>query len=118
MAERSVSDGELPFAQPEFPERLRPVAGNPERIQYCPRPITVQKYSLLRSRSLAIIRILCPHCHVSLSASELEQAEINDQRCLLCPDCAAVLVSEPCEAGCQATPRHSPEMAEFASDSQ
>ena len=34
-----------------------------------------------------MIRILCPHCHVSLSASELEQADINDQRCLLCPAC-------------------------------
>lgn len=65
-----------------------------------------------------MIRILCPHCHVSLSAIELEQAEINDQRCLLCPDCAAVLVSEPCEAKYQTTPRHSPEMPEFASDSQ
>lgn len=25
-----------------------------------------------------MIRILCPHCHVSLSPNELEQADIND----------------------------------------
>ncbi len=98
--------------------RLRPVVVDAERIQYCPLLITVQKYSLLRSGSLAIIRILCPHCHVSLSASELEQADINDQRCLLCPDCAVVLVSEAFEAECHATRWHCPEMAEFASDSQ
>ena len=58
-----------------------------------------------------MIRILCPHCHASLSAHELEQADINDQRCLLCPDCAAVLVSEAVEAECHATQEHCPEMA-------
>ena len=98
---------------------MRPVVVDAERIQYCPSPITVQKYSLQLSGSLAIIRILCPHCHVSLSASELEQADINNQRCLLCPDCAAVLVSEAFEAKCHDTTRRlCPEMAEFASDSQ
>jgi len=65
-----------------------------------------------------MIRILCPHCHVSLSPYELEQADINDQPCLLCPDCAAVLVSETFEAKCHATQKHCPEMAELARDSQ
>ena len=65
-----------------------------------------------------MIRILCPHCHVSLSPNELEQADINDQRCLLCPDCAAVLVSETSEAKSHAVQKHCPEMAEFARDSQ
>lgn len=65
-----------------------------------------------------MIRILCPHCHVSLSANELEQADINDQRCLLCPDCAAVLVSETSEAKCPAAQKHCLEMAEFARNSQ
>lgn len=44
-----------------------------------------------------MIRILCPHCHASLTTHELDQAEINGQHCLLCPDCAAVLVSERAE---------------------
>ena len=65
-----------------------------------------------------MIRILCPHCHVSLSPNELEQADINDQPCLLCPDCAAVLVSETSEAKCHASQKHGPELPEFARDSQ
>lgn len=46
-----------------------------------------------------MIRIVCPHCHAPLSTSELEQAMINGQLSLLCPECAAVLVSEAVPAG-------------------
>lgn len=41
-----------------------------------------------------MIRIVCPHCHAPLSSNELEQATINGQLSLVCPECAAVLVSE------------------------
>lgn len=42
-----------------------------------------------------MIRIVCPHCHAALAASELEQATLAGHLCLLCPECASVLVSEP-----------------------
>lgn len=42
-----------------------------------------------------MIRIVCPHCHSSLAASELEQATLAGHLCLLCPECASVLISEP-----------------------
>ena len=45
-----------------------------------------------------MIRIVCPHCHAPLSTSELEQASINGHLSLLCPECAAVLVSEAAPA--------------------
>lgn len=41
-----------------------------------------------------MIRIVCPHCHAPLSSAELEQATINGHLSLLCPECAAVLVSD------------------------
>ena len=41
-----------------------------------------------------MIRIVCPHCHAPLSTAELEQATIEGHLCLLCPECASVLVSE------------------------
>lgn len=41
-----------------------------------------------------MIRIVCPHCHAPLSSAELEQANINGQLSLICPECASVLVSE------------------------
>jgi uncharacterized protein YbaR (Trm112 family) len=47
-----------------------------------------------------MIRIVCPHCHGSLAFHELEQAEMSGRRCLLCPDCASVLVSESAESEC------------------
>lgn len=46
-----------------------------------------------------MIRIVCPHCHAPLSSNELEQATINGHLSLLCPECAAVLVSEAAPAG-------------------
>lgn len=44
-----------------------------------------------------MIRIVCPHCHVSLSALELEHASINGGDALICPECASVLVSDSVE---------------------
>ncbi len=41
-----------------------------------------------------MIRIVCPHCHAPLSSSGLEQATISGHLSLLCPECAAVLLSE------------------------
>ena len=46
-----------------------------------------------------MIRIICPHCHAPLSTHELEQATINGQLSLVCPECAAVLVSEAAPEG-------------------
>jgi Zn-finger nucleic acid-binding protein len=40
-------------------------------------------------------RIVCPHCHVSLSSTELEQVAIVGHLCLVCPECSTVLVSQP-----------------------
>lgn len=45
-----------------------------------------------------MIRIVCPHCHAAISTAELEQATINGQLSLVCPECAAVLVSEAAPA--------------------
>ena len=44
-----------------------------------------------------MIRIVCPYCHVPLSTAELEQVTIDAHTCLVCPECATVLVSEPHE---------------------
>jgi len=42
-----------------------------------------------------MIRIVCPHCHVPLSSTELEQATIAGHLSLICPECSLVLLSEP-----------------------
>jgi len=42
-----------------------------------------------------MIRIVCPHCHASLSSAELEQVTLNGFLCLVCPECSTVLVSQP-----------------------
>ncbi len=42
-----------------------------------------------------MFRIVCPHCHTSLSTAELEQATIAGQLNLVCPECSSVLLSEP-----------------------
>jgi Zn-finger nucleic acid-binding protein len=42
-----------------------------------------------------MFRIVCPHCHASLSTAELEQATIAGQLNLVCPECSSVLLSEP-----------------------
>ena len=41
-----------------------------------------------------MIRLVCPHCHVPLSAAELEQATVDGHLSLICPECAAILVSD------------------------
>ena len=57
-----------------------------------------------------MIRIVCPHCHAPLSSNELEQATINGHLSLLCPECAAVLVSEAALEGDSHSPaEHNPE---------
>jgi len=45
-----------------------------------------------------MIRIVCPHCHVPLSAADLEQATIAGRLSLICPDCSSVLLSEPVDS--------------------
>ena len=45
-----------------------------------------------------MIRIVCPHCHVPLSSADLEQATIAGHLCLICRECASVLLSEPADA--------------------
>jgi uncharacterized protein YbaR (Trm112 family) len=44
-----------------------------------------------------MIRIVCPSCHIPLSAAELEQATVDGHLSLVCPECAMVLFSEPVE---------------------
>ncbi len=59
-----------------------------------------------------MIRIVCPHCHAPLSTNELEQATINGHLSLLCPECAAVLVSEAAPEGDTHSPaEHYPEVS-------
>jgi Zn-finger nucleic acid-binding protein len=38
-------------------------------------------------------RIICPYCHVPLAIADLEEANLDDRPCLICPECATVLVS-------------------------
>ncbi len=42
-----------------------------------------------------MIRIVCPGCHSPLSSAELEQATIDGQLSLVCPECSMVLLTEP-----------------------
>lgn len=59
-----------------------------------------------------MIRIVCPHCHAPLSTTELDQATINGHLSLLCPECAAVLVSEAAPEGDPRSPaEHNPEVS-------
>lgn len=53
-----------------------------------------------------MIRIVCPHCHAPLSSAELEQVTIEGHLCLVCPECATVLVSEPHDAAEAQAPAH------------
>ena len=41
-----------------------------------------------------MIRIVCPHRHTALSTADLEHATLGGCICLLCPECACVLLSE------------------------
>lgn len=46
-----------------------------------------------------MIRIVCPCCHIPLSAAELEQATVDGHLSLVCPECSMVLLSEAVEGG-------------------
>lgn len=58
-----------------------------------------------------MIRIVCPHCHASLVTAELEQATLDGHACLLCPECASVLVSESHEPETHGLAEHFPDVA-------
>lgn len=45
-----------------------------------------------------MIRIVCPHCHVSLSSADLEQASIAGHQSLIYPECSSVLLSESADS--------------------
>jgi len=55
-----------------------------------------------------MIRIVCPHCHAPLSSAELEQVTIEGHLCLVCPECAMILVSEPQDAADVLAPAEAP----------
>ena len=54
-------------------------------------------------------RIICPYCHIPLAVADLEEAILDGRPCLICPECATVLVSQA-EARA-ATPDPEPEPA-------
>lgn len=56
-----------------------------------------------------MIRIVCPHCHASLSSLELEHATLDDCSCLLCPECSSVLVSDSPEPESHGIAEHYPD---------
>ena len=39
-------------------------------------------------------RIICPYCHIPLAIADLEEASLDGCLCLICPECATVLVSQ------------------------
>jgi hypothetical protein len=39
-------------------------------------------------------RIVCPSCHIPLAVADLEEASLDGCRCLICPECSVVLVSQ------------------------
>jgi RNase P subunit RPR2 len=39
-------------------------------------------------------RIVCPSCHIPLAVTDLEEATLDGRPCLICPECATVLVSQ------------------------
>lgn len=57
-----------------------------------------------------MIRIVCPHCHASLSTVELECATLGGCDCLLCPECSSVLLSETPEPESHGLKEHYPDV--------
>ena len=49
-------------------------------------------------------RIVCPYCHIPLAVADLEEASLNGCRCLICPECATVLVSQAEEVASTSDP--------------
>lgn len=45
-----------------------------------------------------MIRLVCPYCHASLGADELETASVDGHTCLVCPECSGILVTEAAPA--------------------
>ena len=39
-------------------------------------------------------RIVCPYCHIPLAVADLEDVTLDGRLCLICPECATVLVSQ------------------------
>ncbi len=40
-----------------------------------------------------MIRIVCPYCHAPLGVNELEKVTVDSHDCLICPECASVLIT-------------------------
>ena len=40
------------------------------------------------------VRIVCPSCHIPLAVADLEEATLDGCHCLICPECATVLVRQ------------------------
>lgn len=55
-----------------------------------------------------MIRIVCPGCHSPLSIAELEQATIDGQLSLVCPECSMLLLSEPVDEHLTQTAEEAP----------
>jgi uncharacterized protein YbaR (Trm112 family) len=49
-------------------------------------------------------RIVCPYCHTPLAVADLEEATLDGCPCLICPECATVLVSQEEEVAASADP--------------
>ena len=49
-------------------------------------------------------RIVCPYCHIPLAVADLEEATLHGRPCLICPECATVLVSQAEEGAAMADP--------------
>jgi RNase P subunit RPR2 len=39
-------------------------------------------------------RIICPYCRIPLAVADLEEATLHGRPCLICPECATVLISQ------------------------
>ena len=49
-------------------------------------------------------RIVCPSCHIPLAVADLEEAILDGRQCLICPECATVLVRQAEEGAAMADP--------------
>ncbi|MGV0951843.1 MAG: hypothetical protein ACOYB3_14335 [Azonexus sp.] len=49
-------------------------------------------------------RIICPYCHIPLAVADLEEATLHGRPCLICPECATVLLSQAEEVAAPVDP--------------
>ena len=49
-------------------------------------------------------RIVCPYCHIPLAVADLDEATLDGRPCLICPECATVLVSQAEEVAAMPDP--------------